>query len=172
MTARPTLLSTTRLVLRTLVGLNFLLGAGIGALLVVSLVSPAWLQVALGARPEAPPTLMLGLRLIMIVGLAGVPLAYLVLTRLLAVIETVRDGDPFIPENARRLLVIARALLGIELLKLGVDAICAIVSTPTDPLDMGSTTSVDGWLAVLLLFVLARVFDVGTRMRADLEGTV
>jgi hypothetical protein len=31
---------------------------------------------------------------------------------------------------------------------------------------------VTGWLAVLLLFVLARVFDYGTRMRDDLEGTV
>jgi len=28
------------------------------------------------------------------------------------------------------------------------------------------------WLAVLLLFVLARVFAEGARMRADLEGTV
>ena len=28
------------------------------------------------------------------------------------------------------------------------------------------------WLAVLLLFVLARVFDQGARMRADLDGTV
>ena len=29
-----------------------------------------------------------------------------------------------------------------------------------------------GWLAVLLLFVLARVFNHGTRIRDDLEGTV
>jgi hypothetical protein len=28
------------------------------------------------------------------------------------------------------------------------------------------------WAAVLLLFVLARVFEEGSRMRADLEGTV
>jgi hypothetical protein len=28
------------------------------------------------------------------------------------------------------------------------------------------------WLAVLLLFVLARVFEQGTRMREDLAGTV
>ena len=28
------------------------------------------------------------------------------------------------------------------------------------------------WLAVLLLFVLARVFDHGARMREELEGTV
>ena len=28
------------------------------------------------------------------------------------------------------------------------------------------------WLLVLLLFVLARVFESGARMREDLEGTV
>ena len=32
--------------------------------------------------------------------------------------------------------------------------------------------SINGWLAVLLTFVLARVFAVGTVMREDLEGTV
>ena len=32
--------------------------------------------------------------------------------------------------------------------------------------------SLTPWLAVVLLFVLARVFDEGTRMRDDLEGTV
>jgi len=29
-----------------------------------------------------------------------------------------------------------------------------------------------GWLAILLLFVLAQVFLEGTRIREDLEGTV
>ena len=32
--------------------------------------------------------------------------------------------------------------------------------------------SVTGWLAVLLTFLLARVFAEGTLMRDDLEGTV
>jgi hypothetical protein len=172
MHARPDILSTTRWTLRLLVWLNFLLGIGILTLLVLSLAAPLWLQVALGARAEAPPQLMLGLRLIMAIGLAGVPLAHLVLSRLLALVATVRDGDPFIPENARRLRVIAWALLGIELLGLAVGAVGAVVSTPTDPLDIGWSPSVDGWLAVLLLFVLARVFRLGTDMRADLEGTV
>jgi len=31
--------------------------------------------------------------------------------------------------------------------------------------------SIDGWLAVLFTFLLARVFAVGTLMRDDLEGT-
>jgi hypothetical protein len=31
---------------------------------------------------------------------------------------------------------------------------------------------INGWLAVLLTFVLAAVFAHGTRLRDDLEGTV
>ena len=32
--------------------------------------------------------------------------------------------------------------------------------------------SINGWLAVLLTFLLARVFAEGTLMREDLKGTV
>lgn len=173
MSTRPNLLSTTALILRVLTGLNFVYGAGIAALFVTSLIAPHWLQVALGFRAEAPPELMIGLRVIMLIGLACVPLAYLWFARLLAMVNTVRGGDPFVPENARRLLTIAQAQLGIELAHLAVDAVSNFFSTPIDPIDLHlGEFSVDGWLAVLLMFVLARVFDAGTRMRADLEGTV
>lgn len=171
MPSRPNLLSTTRLVLHALLSLNFILGMGIGALLLASFIVPQWLQAALGARPEAPPALMTGMRLIMLIGLAGVPLANLVLARLLAMVTTVRDGAPFIPANSARLQAIAWALLAIQILNLAVGAVCASVSM-TYPLDIGWSPSVDGWLSVLLLFILARVFDAGTKMRIDLEGTV
>lgn len=171
MPSRPNLLSTTRLVLRALLSLNFILGMGIGALLLASFIAPQWLQAALGARPEAPPALMTGMRLIMLIGLAGVPLATLVLARLLAMVATVRDGDPLIPADAARLQAIAWALLAIQILNLAVGAVCASVSM-IYPLDIGWSPSVDGWLSVLLLFILARVFDAGTKMRIDLEGTV
>jgi hypothetical protein len=46
------------------------------------------------------------------------------------------------------------------------------VSTPAQPLDLDAGFSINGWLAVLLTFLLARVFAVGTRLRDDLEGTV
>ena len=39
-------------------------------------------------------------------------------------------------------------------------------------LEIDFNFSVAPWLAVLLLFVLARVFAEGTRMRSDLDGTV
>ena len=51
-------------------------------------------------------------------------------------------------------------------------SIAKAVSTPAHPLHLDAGFSINGWLAVLLTFLLARVFAEGTRMREDLEGTV
>jgi len=168
----PALLSLTRLALRALVGLNLLLGLFILTLLAAFLAAQAQVLVMLGARADAGPALIWGMRLIMLVGIAAVPLAHLVLTRLLAIVATVGAGDPFVADNAARLQTIAWALLGLELLHLAGGAIAALASSPADPLDIGWSFSFTGWLAVLLLFVLARVFDHGARLREDLEGTI
>jgi hypothetical protein len=67
---------------------------------------------------------------------------------------------------------IAWALLALQLLSLVIGAIGKAVSTPAHPLHLDAGFSVNGWLAVLLTFLLARVFAEGTHMRDDLEGTV
>ena len=166
-------LSVSRRVLRALVVLNVVYGLGILALLVASLVAEGPVTRALGVEPAADrATLVRGMRLIMIVGLASVPVAHLVLTRLLAIVDTVRAGDPFVVENGGRLQTIAWSVLGLQLLHLAVGAIAASSASSVQPLDVDWSFSFTPWLAVLLLFVLARVFDHGARMRADLEGTV
>ena len=53
-----------------------------------------------------------------------------------------------------------------------VGAVAALVSTAAAPLNISWGFSLTRWLAVLMLFVLARVFEQGARMREDLEGTV
>jgi hypothetical protein len=94
------------------------------------------------------------------------------LKRLLAIVETVRAGDPFVGVNATRLHVVAWVLLTLQLLSLVIAAIGRAVALPGRPLDLDAGFSVNGWLAVLLTFLLARIFAEGTRMRDDLEGTV
>jgi len=83
-----------------------------------------------------------------------------------------RAGDPFVAANAARLQAIAWALLVLQLLSLVIGAIAKAVSTPAHPLHLQAGFSINGWLAVLLTFLLARVFAEGTLMREDLEGTV
>jgi hypothetical protein len=87
-------------------------------------------------------------------------------------VETVRDGDPFVLDNAARLQSIAWWLLVAELLHLLVGGLAKLGSTPAQPLDIDWTFSFTPWIAVLLLFVLARVFEHGARMREDIAGTV
>jgi hypothetical protein len=169
--AVPSALSTARVVVRTLIALNLVLGAGICVLFVASLAARDFVFMALGAH-ATNARLIAGMRLVMVIGIAATPLTHILLTRLLAIVETVRDGDPFVAGNAARLQTTAWALLGLELLHLAVGAIATAVSSASEPLDLNWHFSVTGWLAVLLLFVLARVFDHGTRMRDDLEGTV
>jgi uncharacterized membrane protein len=114
----------------------------------------------------------MGMRAIAVVGLIAIPLNNVVLKRLLAIVETVRAGDPFVAENALRLQAVAWMLLALQLLSLVVGAIARAVSTPAHPLHLQAGFSISGWLAVLLTFLLARVFAEGTLMRDDLEGTV
>jgi len=159
-------------VLRTLIVVNWLGGAAI-AILLLAMPTERWIMSAfkLDPSPEAE-RLIMGMHAIAWVGLASIPLNYVVLKRLLAIVETVRTGDPFVAANASRLQAIARVLLALQMLSIVIGAIANAVSTPAHPLKLDAGFSINGWLAVLLTFLLARVFAEGTRMRDDLEGTV
>jgi hypothetical protein len=71
-----------------------------------------------------------------------------------------------------RLQAIAWALLALQLLSMVIGGISEAISTAQHPLHLDAGFSTSGWLAVLLTFVLARVFAAGTVMREELEGTV
>jgi len=160
------------LVLRILIVGNWLMGAAILALLAVS-PNEQWIMAAFKLSPS-PDTerLITGLRAVAVLGLAAIPLHYVVLKGLLAIVLTVRAGDPFVAANARRLQAIAWTLLAIQLLSLVIGAIGTTVSNPAHPLHLNAGFSISGWLAVILTFLLARVFAEGAHMREDLEGTV
>ena len=174
--SKPNSSSTTvqiaHVVLRILIVVNVLGAAAILALLVV-MPNREWIMSSfdLSPSPEAE-RLVMGLRAIAVLGLAGIPLNHVVLKRLLAIVETVRGGDPFVAANASRLQVIAWVLLALNLLSIVIGAIANAVSTPAHPLHIDAGFSINGWLAVLLTFLLARVFAKGAAMREDLEGTV
>ncbi len=159
-------------VLRILIIVNWVSGAAILALLVV-MPNREWIMSSLDLSPSPEAErVILGLRAVAVIGIAMVPLYHAALKRLLAIVETVRAGDPFVAANARRLQGIAWVLLALQLVGFVVGAINKAISTPGHPVDLDAGFSLNGWIAVLLTFVLARVFAHGTRMREDLEGTV
>ncbi len=158
--------------LRILIVVNWLGGAAIAAL-TIAMPTSHWIRTALGMPPWTEARgLIVGMHAIAALGLAAIPLNYVVLKRLLAIVDTVRAGDPFVAANAGRLHAIARALLALQLLGVVIGAIAKAVSTPAHPIRVDAGFSITGWLAVLLTFLLAHVFAQGTLMRDDLEGTV
>jgi hypothetical protein len=169
----PDALGLSRRVLGWLRILNVVYGTAIAIMLFASVVVPEFLFRAIGL-PAVPVwgAIALAMRGIMVVGVAGAFVAHRILTTLLQMIDTVRAGDPFVVGNAARLQALAWWLLGAEGLHLLVGALARLASTPQYPVDIDWSFSFTPWIAVLLLFVLARVFAHGARMREDLEGTV
>ena len=165
-------LPMAHVLLRILIVGNWFFGAAIAVLLFVS-PNEEWIMRAFKLSPS-PDTdrLILGLQAVAFIGLLSIPLHYASLKRLLAIVETVRAGDPFVAANAERLQVIAWVLLTLQILSMVIGAIGRSISTPEHPVNLDAGFSVSGWLAVLLIFLLARVFAAGTVMRDDLEGTV
>jgi Protein of unknown function (DUF2975) len=159
-------------VLRILIVVNWLMLAVILTLL-FALPNERWIMSAfhLSPSPEAE-RLVMALRAVAVLGLAVVPLNHAVLKRLLAIVDTVRAGDPFVAANASRLQAIAWSLLALQVLSIVIGTIGKAVSTPAHPVHLDAGFSINGWLAVLLTFLLARVFAEGTLMREDLQGTV
>lgn len=169
----PTALAVASRVLRLLIPANLIIGALILALLIAGLIDERGVFNALGIDPSPRNAgMILGGRGIMVIGIASVACVHRILTLLDGIVETVRIGDPFAAVNAARLNRIAWAVLGLEVLR-SVNAVIASVSaTPESQFDIGWSLNFTRWITVLLLFVLARVFEHGTRMRDDLAGTV
>jgi hypothetical protein len=159
--------------LRILIVLNWIYGAVVLAILVGMLAAGPWTMTALGVPSSAQSgELITGMRAIATLGLVAVPLNLALLRRLVAMVQTVRSGDPFVAANASRLQAIAWFLLWQQVLSVAIGFIGESISTPEHPLHLDAGFSPSGWLAVILTFVLARVFAEGTSMREDLEGTV
>ncbi len=172
-TSHPDTLALSRRVLHVVIVLNLVMGALILALLIASLVNEPFVVRALGAgQSPGSSRLIVAMRLIMLLGICATPIVHVVLTRLLMIVETVSVGDPFIVANAARLKTIAWAILALELMHVAVGLIANAVSSDVAQMHIDWGFSLTRWLAVLMLFVLARVFEQGARMREDLAGTI
>lgn len=167
-------LAWSRPLIRVLIVLNLAYAVGVLVMLVMSLIPGTILWDALGMLfpAEHRDRIVVGLRAILLLGTVAAAVVDRVLRQLLDIVETVRAGDPFVSGNARRLEAIAWWVLAGEGLRLLIGAIALATTSSMPELDLDLHFSVAPWLAVLLLFVLARVFAEGARMRSDLEGTV
>ena len=90
------------------------------------------------------------------------------------IVDTVGEGDPFIPTNADRLRTMGWLALAIQLLTLPIGVAVARVAKAVEDTPSDTSVGLDftGLVLILILFILARVFRKGAAMREELEGTV
>jgi len=88
------------------------------------------------------------------------------------IVTALEAGAPFVAQNAKRLARMGWLALAFQFIAIPARAAIAVY----DQVQGGSTEipgpSLGGFVLVLTLFILARVFRVGNEQREDLEGTV
>jgi len=164
--------SVSRQCLRILLVLN-IVASVVFVVILIATVWPLAPRIEHGLAIRFPQVdahgLLVVFRLVLGIGLLTAGAAHLIFRRLLAIIATAAAGDPFTAANGARLRVIAWALLAIQILDLGFGAISLTMDASVG---LDWNFSLGGWIAVLMLFVLARVFEQGSRMRDELAMTV
>jgi magnesium-transporting ATPase (P-type) len=165
------MLAFTRKLLFALNALNWLCALVFAVLVAIILVEPNALAPGFASLGVRAPAVLHGFAVMFTVWIFVAVAIHVILTRLVAMVDAVADGQPFVAVNADRLRTIAWALLAIQLLDLVSGLVVTRLGEQTgDYVDW--SPSPGGWLAVLLLFVLAGVFRQGAAMQADVEATI
>jgi Protein of unknown function (DUF2975) len=149
-----------------------MLGIGLGAIATVGRAE----LLAEFAKVGAPVSgvWLIALAMVLIIALLGC--AFRFVQKLLEIVNSVGEGDPFDPRNADRLSAMGWLTLAGQALVLPLMAIAAWIEPYFEKAgknsDFGFDFDLGTVLLILILFILARVFRKGADMRAELEGTV
>ena len=99
--------------------------------------------------------------------------AILIVGRLRRIFQTLIAGDPFHPDNVRRLRVIGAAMAGLEIGRYLAAAFGNALFRGHGPaLRWDGGVSLTAWFSVLVVVVLAEVFREGARLRGEAELTI
>src|SRR5215211_2529506 len=94
-------LPLARVLLRILIAVNWLWGVALLVLL-FGVPNRRWIMSALNLSPSPDAeSVILALRVTVGLGFVVIPMNHIFLTRLLAIVETVRAGNPFVAANAQ-----------------------------------------------------------------------
>ncbi|MBB5708296.1 DUF2975 domain-containing protein [Sphingopyxis panaciterrulae] len=120
----------------------------------------------------AAPGLLPRLYLLGAMGLAALLMVGLILRKLLAMLTSLTAGHAFHAANAAHLRAVGWLMIGIQVLGTAIGFVGDGLGPLVGQSNLGFGFSLYGIVVVLLVFVLADVFDRGAAMRDDLEGTV
>ena len=168
------ILRITRLLVYLIMGVVAIAGA---LLAVMCVVLPFYWTEAMAelntAHPNLDPaTLLPHLLSVFALGILTLGLIWTMMRKLLAIIASVEDGNPFIRANAIRLKAIGWLMVGLQIVGVPLAIAAGNAADMFGESDTGWDLSLNGILAILLVFILAGIFERGAEMREELEGTV
>jgi Protein of unknown function (DUF2975) len=172
--SRDPLLLAARFLLIFMMGVMALVAAG-SAIAAVAALAMHGTVVAEMAEHAIPAEAAWAIAPLLALLVAAGVLGFFFFRNLYRIVGTVGEGDPFIPENAQRLstmgwIVVAVHVLAIPLV--GVATWLTKLVKEEHRIHLDGGLDINGILLALILFILARVFREGARMREELEGTV
>lgn len=168
---RDPLLATVRIALLGAMGLSLVAAA---ALTVGVPLMVVWREqiVARLSGHGAPPEVIWAILAVSLMMIAMAVLGFYFFRHLYRIVGSVGDGDPFVPVNADRLRAMGWISVGVHVLAVPTSMLGGWIARVTERVRIEMDLPLSGLLLALVLFVLARVFREGTRLRDDLEGTV
>ncbi len=171
MRKRDPLLAAARLALVLAMGISALVTTAFVVATPAALIMNKSITASLASRGAPSESIWAVVGVIAVSGiLAG--LGYLFFRHLYRIVASVEDGDPFIPVNARRLQAMGWIAVAVHVVGIPLAMTMKWLDEVGAHADGGFQFSYFGLLLALVLFVIARVFREGTRLREELEGTV
>jgi Protein of unknown function (DUF2975) len=171
-TAAPDpLLIAARFLLSLVMGVLALVAGGlvIGIPAVLSMRDKVLAHIATqGTPPDAIWAIVAAMAMAAMVALLG----FLFFRHLFRIVGSVAEGDAFAPINAQRLSAMGWIAVAVQILGIPMLAVVSWIDSVTKDVEGSAHLSASGILLAMILFILARVFREGTRMRDELEGTV
>lgn len=96
--------------------------------------------------------------------------AIVIVGRLRRIFRTLIAGDPFHPDNVRRLRVIGGALAALEAGRYATAAVAHLIFH--GQVSIAGGVNLTTWFGVLVVLVLSEVFREGARLRGEAELTI
>ena len=167
------LLGVARAILTFLIGLTVLVGTLLALAVPFVVLNQARVAEEFSKSASQPGGDVVGailVVLILVIALAAI--SFMFLRHLRRIVDSVRQGDPFIPQNAARLRSMAWLSIVMQVVAICAGALTMWLEQATKDFEANFDVSIGGLLLPLVLFILARVFRRGAEMREELEGTV
>jgi Protein of unknown function (DUF2975) len=172
--ANNRILRVTRWLVYLIMGLVAFAGS---VLAIVSVALPFyWNEAAANIAKEYPSldaaALFPKIYVIFALGILLLGLVWTIMRKLLAIVGSVEDRNPFVVANAVRLKAIGWLMVAVQIIGIPLAIVAREAADLFGENNVDLDISLNGILAILLVFILAGIFERGAEMREELEGTV